>query len=77
MECEHEGDDIAIGFNCRFLINSIRAAEGKRIYMTLKSPTQSITIEPVEGEWDEKDGFRYFYMILPVRMNEQPTAEEE
>ena len=77
MECEHEGDDIAIGFNCRFLINSIRAAEGKRIYMTLKSPTQSITVEPVEEEWDEKDGFRYFYMILPVRMNEQPTAEEE
>ena len=45
--------------------------------MTLKSPTQSITVEPVEEEWDEKDGFRYFYMILPVRMNEQPTAEEE
>ena len=77
MECEHEGEDIVIGFNCRFLINSIRAAEGKRIYMTLKSPTQSITIEPVDGEWEEGDEFRYFYMILPVRMNEQPAPEEE
>jgi DNA polymerase-3 subunit beta len=66
MECEHEGEDIVIGFNCRFLINSVRAAESDVILMTLKSPTQSITIEPSE---DEKKG-SYFYMILPVRMTE-------
>jgi DNA polymerase-3 subunit beta len=66
MECEHEGEDIVIGFNCRFLINSVRAAESDVILMTLKSPTQSITIEPSE---DEKKG-TYFYMILPVRMTE-------
>jgi DNA polymerase-3 subunit beta len=66
MECEHEGEDIVIGFNCRFLINSVRAAESDVILMTLKSPTQSITIEPSE---DKKKG-SYFYMILPVRMTE-------
>ena len=67
MECVHEGDDIEIGFNCRYLINSVRVAEGENIKITLKSPTQAITIEPSE----EDDDFKYFYMILPVRMNEQ------
>ena len=67
MECVHEGRDIEIGFNCRYLINSVKVAEGENIKITLKSPTQAITIEPVEKD----DEFNYFYMILPVRMNEQ------
>ena len=67
MECVHEGRDIEIGFNCRYLINSVKVAEGESIKITLKSPTQAITIEPAE----EADDFKYFYMILPVRMNEQ------
>ena len=67
MECVHEGKNIEIGFNCRYLINSVKVAEGENIKITLKSPTQAITIEPAE----EDDNFKYFYMILPVRMNEQ------
>ena len=67
MECVHEGKDIEIGFNCRYLINSVKVAEGENIKITLKSPTQAITIEPVE----EDENFKFFYMILPVRMNEQ------
>lgn len=67
LDCVHEGRDIEIGFNCRYLINSIKVAEGENIKITLKSPTTAITIEPMEE--DEK--FSYYYMILPVRMNEQ------
>ncbi len=66
MECVHEGEDIEIGFNCRYLINSIRVAEGENIRISLKAPTQAITIEPAE----KKEDFDYFYMVLPVRMNE-------
>ena len=67
LDCVHDGADLEIGFNCRYLINSIRVAEGENIKMTLKSPTQAITIEPTE----EDEEYKYFYMILPVRMNEQ------
>ncbi len=67
MDCVHEGGDIEIGFNCRYLINSIRVADGENIKISLKSPTHAITIEPAE----ENGEFDYFYMILPVRMNEQ------
>ena len=67
MDCVHEGNEIEIGFNCRYLINSIKAAEGEEIIISLKSPTQAITIEPKVP--DEK--FVYFYMVLPVRMNDR------
>ena len=66
MDCVHEGGSIVIGFNCRYLINSVRVAEGENITITLKSPNQAITIEPAEKD----DTFSYFYMILPVRMND-------
>lgn len=67
MDCTHEGGDLEIGFNCRFLINSVKAAEGETVKITMKSATQAITIEPMEK--DEKSSF--FYMVLPVRMSEQ------
>ena len=65
MDCVHEGDDIEIGFNCRYLIDAVKVAEGENIYIKLKNPNQAITIESVEG--DEK--FSYFYVIVPVRMD--------
>ena len=67
MDCVHKGEDIEIGFNCRYLINSVRVAEGENILITMKSPTQAITIEPAERD----EEYSYYYMILPVRMNEQ------
>jgi len=67
MDCIHEGRDLEIGFNCRFLINSIKVAEGDNVIISMKSPTQAITVEPAKKE----ENFSYFYMILPVRMNEK------
>ena len=66
IECEKVGGDIEIGFNCRYLINSVKASEGDKIYITMKGSLNAITIEPKEP--DEK--FKYFYMVLPLRMNE-------
>ena len=66
MDCTQTGDAIEIGFNCRYLINSIRAAEGEEILLTLKSAKQSITIEPKEKDSESS----YFYMVLPVRMGD-------
>ena len=67
MECIHTGEAIEIGFNCRYLINSVRAAEGDEVKLTMKSAKQSMTIEPKEPSEEST----YFYMVLPVRMNEK------
>lgn len=64
-DCVHEGDDIEIGFNCRYLINSMRVAQGESIHIEMKSPTQAMTITPSQKEKDSD----YLYMVLPVRMN--------
>ncbi len=61
----HEGEDLEIGFNCRYLINSIRATEGELLDLGFKSPTMSLTIDPHVKNEDRK----FFYMVLPVRMN--------
>ena len=66
MDCTHTGERIEIGFNCRFLINSIRAAEGEEVLMTFKGSMQSMTIEPKEPSEESS----YFYMVLPVRMGD-------
>ena len=60
-----EGDDIELGFNCRFLIDSVKVAEGENLYIKFKNPNQAITIEAVE----ESDDFTYCYVIVPVRMD--------
>ena len=65
MDCIHEGEDIEIGFNCRYLIDSVKVAEGENIYIKFKNPNQAITIEAVESD----ESFSYFYVIVPVRMD--------
>ena len=68
LDCVHEGAPLEIGFNCRFLINSVRVAEGDNIKITMKTPTHAITIQNADEDRDET--FDYLYMILPVRMSE-------
>ncbi len=65
MDCVHEGEDIEIGFNCRYLIDAVKVAEGENICIKLRDPNQPITIQAVE----EDDKFSYFYLIVPVRMD--------
>ena len=67
MSCIHMGGDIEIGFNCRYLINSVRAATSENLIISFKNPTQSITLEAPEQEKSDEESF--FYMVLPVRMN--------
>lgn len=65
IACEHEGENLQIGFNGKFLLNCARAIESEELFITLKSATQSITIEPVEQKEEEN----IFYLVLPLRMN--------
>ena len=62
---DHEGDDITIAFNNRYLIDSLRACNAERIRISLSSPLTSINIEPADDCADED-----LFMLLPVRMKE-------
>ncbi len=62
----HEGDDITIAFNNRYLIDSLRACSADRIKISMSSPLTSINIEPNDDDTDTED----LFMLLPVRMKE-------
>lgn len=63
VPCTHEGANLEIAFNCRYLINSVRAANSERLRLSFKGKTQSLLIEAV----DQKEGDSFLYMVLPVR----------
>ncbi len=62
---EHEGDDLLIAFNNRYLLDSIRACTADRIVIKLSSAMTGIDITPAY----ERDGIEEQFMLLPVRMN--------
>ncbi len=66
MPCEHQGDSLTIGFNCRYLINNIRAASADELLLKFRSSNEAMTIEAKEPKEDES----FFYLLLPVRMKE-------
>lgn len=67
VEIGHEGEDMFIAFNNRFLIDSVRACRSDRIVMSLSSALTSINIEPEEND----EGCEDIFMLLPVRMKDQ------
>ena len=66
VSCEHTGDDIVIGFNCRYLIDTMRSVTTEKIRIKLITPNMSATIEPI----DENAEDQYVYMVLPLKMKE-------
>ncbi|MBQ9162292.1 MAG: DNA polymerase III subunit beta [Clostridia bacterium] len=63
---DHEGDDIVIAFNNRYLMDTLRACTADRVKLSLSSPLTSMNIEPDEDSGDDKE----LFMLLPVRMKD-------
>ncbi len=62
----HEGAEISIAFNNRYLMDSIRACDSEEIRLSLSSPLASMNIEPTENDYEQK-GNDEIFMLLPVR----------
>ena len=64
----HEGDDLIIAFNNRYLIDSLRACSADRVKISMSSPLSSINIEPNDEDRCATD--EDLFMLLPVRMKD-------
>ena len=62
----HEGEDLIIAFNNRYLIDSLRACQADRVKISMSSPLSSINIEPGDEDTVDED----LFMLLPVRMKD-------
>ena len=63
---EHEGEDIVIAFNNRYLIDSVRSCTGDTVELQMSTPLTSVNIIPVHPD-DGEDTENVFF-LLPVRM---------
>lgn len=62
LQIEHEGDDLLIAFNVKYVIDAVRAIDDEQVSLRFNSSVSPCVIAPVEG-----DG--YLYLVLPVRIN--------
>lgn len=63
---EHQGENMEIAFNSRYLMEALRVIEDEEITIKMINHRSPAVIEPVEGN-------HYLHLILPVRM---AAAEE-
>jgi len=66
LSCEHDGEDIEIGFNAKFLIEMLTNMDSDRIRLTMSAPNKAGVILP-----DEKDKAEDILMlVMPVMLNQ-------
>ena len=56
------GEELEIGFNCRYLADALRAIPSQEVCLELKNGLSPIVFTPVREEDD------FAYMVLPVRL---------
>ena len=62
LKVEMDGLDITIGFNPRYLLDSLKVIDDEMIRVSFSSSVGPCVIKPIEGD-------RFIFMVLPVRMN--------
>ncbi len=67
VENDYIGENIEIGFNNRYLIDTLRACTAERITLSLTSPLMRMIIAPAEGEETVTE---QLFMVVPVRMRD-------
>jgi DNA polymerase III subunit beta len=66
LSCEHEGEDIEIGFNAKFLIEMLTNMDSDKIKLTMSAPNKAGVILPVEKDKSED----ILMLVMPVMLNQ-------
>ena len=56
-----KGEDMEIGFNCKYLLDALKAIPAENIIFELKTNLSPAVMTPTEGN-------KFTYMVLPVRL---------
>jgi len=65
LSCEHDGEDIEIGFNARFLLEMLSNITSKEVHLQLSAPNRAGLILPGESDDDED----ILMLVMPVMLN--------
>ena len=66
MKCQYDGEDLAIAFNARFLIEMLNAADSDEVRLELSTPTKACIIRPTEADSDED----LLMLVMPLMLNQ-------
>ncbi len=67
LACEHDGEDIEIGFNAKFLVEMLGNIDSDEITLKLSAPNKAGIITP--NEKDEEEDI--LMLVMPVMLNNQ------
>ena len=65
LACEHDGEDIEIGFNSKFLIEMLSNIDSKQVELHLSAPNRAGLILPTEQDENED----LLMLVMPVMLN--------
>jgi len=66
LSCEHEGEDIEIGFNAKFLIEMLTNIDADQIRLNMSAPNKAGVIVPAEKDKGED----ILMLVMPVMLNQ-------
>ncbi|MBL7851271.1 MAG: DNA polymerase III subunit beta, partial [Cyclobacteriaceae bacterium] len=66
LACEHEGEDIEIGFNARFMIEMLSNLDTEQIKLNMTAPNKAGVILPIEKDKNED----ILMLVMPVMLNQ-------
>lgn len=61
IECDYKGEEISIGFNSKYLLDSIEAIDGDNVKMELNEPLSPCMLKGTEDK-------QYMGVIMPMRV---------
>lgn len=61
IEVKQDGNNITIGFNPRYMLDSLKVIEDEKVNISFSSSIGPSVIKPVQGD-------KFIFMVLPVRM---------
>lgn len=66
LSCEHDGEDIEIGFNAKFLVEMLTNMDSEQIRLTMSAPNKAGVILPAEKDSSED----ILMLVMPVMLNQ-------
>jgi DNA polymerase-3 subunit beta len=66
LSCDHDGEDIEIGFNARFLLEMLSNLDCERVVFSLSAPNRAGVILPEQQDKEED----ILMLVMPVMLNQ-------
>ncbi|MBQ8904557.1 MAG: DNA polymerase III subunit beta, partial [Oscillospiraceae bacterium] len=64
FEADTAGPSVEIGFNCRYLLDSLKATESDKVKLQLNGGLSPMKIVPMDGN-------AYTFLVLPTRLKSE------